>query len=291
MIARIDEARKAGDSLGGVVAAVARGVPAGLGRAGVRQAGGRPRQGDAVAAGGEGLRDRQRLRRHAADRQPAQRSVLRRRRARPHPQQPLGRRAGRHLQRRGHLRARRVQADRDDPARAGDRRRGRARHDDQGRAAATIRACCRARCRSSRRCWRWCSRIISSGSAASAGSAARRGASRSSRSAPAPAARAGRSDLLSLRVDAGHARRAGADRGAAPGPLHVHGARRGDVRLARQRRDAARAGRRTSRRAPSQARRPIPAPISSPGPWQEAVVDGLLPGTEYRYEVGHPCGR
>jgi chorismate synthase len=31
MIARIDEARKAGDSLGGVVAAVARGVPSGLG--------------------------------------------------------------------------------------------------------------------------------------------------------------------------------------------------------------------------------------------------------------------
>ena len=31
MIARIDEARKAGDSLGGIVAAVARGVPAGLG--------------------------------------------------------------------------------------------------------------------------------------------------------------------------------------------------------------------------------------------------------------------
>jgi chorismate synthase len=31
MIARIDEARKAGDSLGGVVSAVARGVPAGLG--------------------------------------------------------------------------------------------------------------------------------------------------------------------------------------------------------------------------------------------------------------------
>src|SRR3954452_1805127 len=31
MIARIDEARRAGDSLGGVVAAVARGVPAGLG--------------------------------------------------------------------------------------------------------------------------------------------------------------------------------------------------------------------------------------------------------------------
>src|ERR1043165_9795914 len=31
MIARIDEARKAGDSLGGVVAAVARGVPVGLG--------------------------------------------------------------------------------------------------------------------------------------------------------------------------------------------------------------------------------------------------------------------
>ena len=64
MIALIDGARKDGDSLGGVVEAVARGVPAGPGRAGLRQAGGRPGQGDAVAAGLQGLRERQRLRRH-----------------------------------------------------------------------------------------------------------------------------------------------------------------------------------------------------------------------------------
>jgi hypothetical protein len=29
-------------------------------------------------------------------------------------------------------------------------------------------------------------------------------------------------------------------------------------------------------------------PTSAPGPWQEAVVDQLVPGLEYLYEVGHP---
>lgn len=37
-----------------------------------------------------------------------------------------------------------------------------------------------------------------------------------------------------------------------------------------------------------EARAPEPAPFSSPGPWQEAVVTGLVPGTVYQYEVGHP---
>jgi hypothetical protein len=37
-----------------------------------------------------------------------------------------------------------------------------------------------------------------------------------------------------------------------------------------------------------QARRPVPLPWSSSGPWQEAVLDGLRPGVEYTYEVGHP---
>ena len=36
------------------------------------------------------------------------------------------------------------------------------------------------------------------------------------------------------------------------------------------------------------AHRPEPAPFSSPGPWQEATVSGLVPGTDYQYEVGHP---
>jgi hypothetical protein len=31
-----------------------------------------------------------------------------------------------------------------------------------------------------------------------------------------------------------------------------------------------------------------PAPFSTPGSWQEAIVTGLVPGTEYGYEVGRP---
>jgi hypothetical protein len=37
-----------------------------------------------------------------------------------------------------------------------------------------------------------------------------------------------------------------------------------------------------------QAHRPAPLPFSSAGPFQEAVADGLLPGTEYLYQVGNP---
>ena len=33
---------------------------------------------------------------------------------------------------------------------------------------------------------------------------------------------------------------------------------------------------------------PTPLPRSSAGPWQEARADGLLPGTQYFYEVGNP---
>ncbi|HXJ23511.1 MAG TPA: metallophosphoesterase [Polyangia bacterium] len=33
---------------------------------------------------------------------------------------------------------------------------------------------------------------------------------------------------------------------------------------------------------------PSPQPISSPGPFHEALLDGLTPGAEYFYEVGHP---
>jgi hypothetical protein len=33
---------------------------------------------------------------------------------------------------------------------------------------------------------------------------------------------------------------------------------------------------------------PTPLPASSSGPWREAVADGLIPGREYFYEIGHP---
>ncbi|HVX93947.1 MAG TPA: metallophosphoesterase family protein [Polyangia bacterium] len=36
------------------------------------------------------------------------------------------------------------------------------------------------------------------------------------------------------------------------------------------------------------ARDANPKPLSGPGPWKEATVNDLQPGTEYGYEVGHP---
>lgn len=36
------------------------------------------------------------------------------------------------------------------------------------------------------------------------------------------------------------------------------------------------------------AKAPTPKPTSAPGPFQEAVADGLVPGLEYTFEVGHP---
>jgi hypothetical protein len=37
-----------------------------------------------------------------------------------------------------------------------------------------------------------------------------------------------------------------------------------------------------------QARTPDPKPFSSPGPWQEAELTGLVPGVEYQYVIGRP---
>ena len=72
MIERIDEARKAGDTLGGVVEAVARNVPPRIGRAGILQAGGRARQGSPLAARLQGIRGRVGVRRNNHDRLDAQ---------------------------------------------------------------------------------------------------------------------------------------------------------------------------------------------------------------------------
>ena len=72
---RIDAARRRGDSLGGVVDVRRARRAGGARRAGLRQARGRSRQGRALAARVEGLRDRQRLRGHAPHRQRAQRPL------------------------------------------------------------------------------------------------------------------------------------------------------------------------------------------------------------------------
>jgi hypothetical protein len=37
-----------------------------------------------------------------------------------------------------------------------------------------------------------------------------------------------------------------------------------------------------------EAHEPKPQPFSTPGPWKEATVTGLAPGTEYGYEIGRP---
>ena len=230
-------------------------------------------------------------------------------RPRPHAHQPLRRRAGRHLQRRGDRHPRGVQADGDDPARAGDGRRERARHDDQGARAATIPACCRAPCRSSRRWWRWCWPIISCVSEASADRppigrhvvgpmlmvrSAHRRAFR--RRPPGAGARcAGRQRRMPRpddgafralrRVDAGAA---ADDAGAARGPLHYTAPDavtfdwRGDgttAPLLGQEPAAA-----DGECAPA-----TPMPISGAGPFQEAVVDRLLPGLEYQLRGRPPA--
>ena len=64
MIQAIEQARGEGDSLGGVIECVVRGMPAGLGRAGFRQTRSRSRESDVEPAGHERLRNRLRLRGH-----------------------------------------------------------------------------------------------------------------------------------------------------------------------------------------------------------------------------------
>jgi len=77
MIALIDQARTDGDSLGGVIEAVARHVPAGLGGRCSTSCTPTSRQGPAVHPGLQRLRGGQRLRRHAPARLRAQRYLLR----------------------------------------------------------------------------------------------------------------------------------------------------------------------------------------------------------------------
>ena len=154
MIARIDEARRAGDSLGGVVEAVrarrARRAGASRCSTGSRRTSRRRMLSLPAAKGfeiGSGFAGTLPAGRQHNDPfyQPATGG-----RGAPHADEPLRRRAGRHQQRRGHRVPRRLQADGDDPARAGDRRRVRAARRRSRRAAATIPASCRAPCRSSR---------------------------------------------------------------------------------------------------------------------------------------------
>ena len=160
MIERVERARKDGDSVGGVIRAIARGVPAGWGEPVFDKLDADLAKAMMSHPGGQGRRDRLGLRRHAADRQRAQRPVLSARRRRDrHAHQPLRRHPGRHLERRADHAADRVQADRDDHAAAGHRRSRRQPDGARAARAATIRACCRARCRSSRRCSRSCSPI------------------------------------------------------------------------------------------------------------------------------------
>ena len=81
MIERIQEARKDGDSLGGIVECVARNVPPGPGRARIRQAGGRSGKVSAVAACVQRFRGRVGICRHVPHGLPAQRPILQRGRA------------------------------------------------------------------------------------------------------------------------------------------------------------------------------------------------------------------
>ena len=126
-------AKEAKDPLGGVVTCVCRNVPAGVGRARVRQAGGHAGAGHAVASGDQGLRDRLGLRRHAPARQPPQRPLRAEGRPPRDAHQPQRRGPGRHHQRRADRLPRGVQA-------AGHDRRSRSRRPDFDGEPATLEA-------------------------------------------------------------------------------------------------------------------------------------------------------
>ncbi len=114
MIALIKEVRSQGDSVGGTIECVARNVPAGLGEPVFDRLEADLAKADAQPPRHQGLRDRQRLRRHPTHRLPAQRRIPDARRRRAHRHQPLRRHPGRHLQRRADLLPRRLQAHRHD---------------------------------------------------------------------------------------------------------------------------------------------------------------------------------
>ena len=147
MIAAVEAARKDGDSLGGVVTCAVRGCPAGWGEPVFDRLEADLAKAALTPAREQGLRDRHGLRGHGSPRLRAQRRVLHGERSGAHAYQSLGRRSGRHHERRDDLLPRRVQAHGHDHARAADGERRARGHHDQGPRAPRPCVLPRARCR------------------------------------------------------------------------------------------------------------------------------------------------
>ena len=119
MIERIQQARKDGDSLGGVVECVARNVPVGLGEPVFDKLEADLARSVLSLPACKGFEVGSGIRRDVYDGFAAQRPVLQRLRPDTDANEQLRRHTGRHIQRGEHRDSRRVQADRDHHARAG----------------------------------------------------------------------------------------------------------------------------------------------------------------------------
>ena len=138
MIRLIEKMRREGNTVGGIVEGVARGVPAGWGEPVFDKLEADLAKAMLSLPASKAFESRLRLRRHFADRPGAQRPVPRARRKSFHDHEPFRRHPGRHLERRDDFFPRRVQAGRHRHARAGHGGRsnlhnttlkGRGRHD------------------------------------------------------------------------------------------------------------------------------------------------------------------
>ena len=132
VIERIKQARKDGDSLGGVVEAVARGVPAGLGEPVFDKLEADLAKAMLSIPACKGFESGSGIRRRDYDRLGAQRRILRRGRPGTDAHQQLGRRPGRHIEWREHADTGCIQANGDNPAVPGDRGRRGQRDDHRG---------------------------------------------------------------------------------------------------------------------------------------------------------------
>ena len=147
MIRLIEKMRRAGNTVGGIVEGVARGVPAGWGEPVFDKLEADLAKAMLSLPASKAFEVGSGIRRHFADRLGAQRPVPRARRKSFHHDEPFRRHPRRHLERPDDFLSRRVQARRHGHARAGHGGRAISQHDATRAAAATTRACCRAPCR------------------------------------------------------------------------------------------------------------------------------------------------
>ena len=167
MIELIEQTRAEGDSLGGVIECVIRGVAPGLGEPVFDKLEADLAKAMLSLPATKGFEIGSGFRGDEDERLGAQRPIRNAGGESAHNNESFRRRAGRDQQRRRHRFSRRVQTDRHDRARAANGHRFTGRNHARARADDTTRACCRGPCRWSKRWRRWSCVITLCGSARS----------------------------------------------------------------------------------------------------------------------------